>query len=159
VARIEGGALERDLEPVSADDAIEAAADRLHKYAPRRTVEWDRTLRKVTVRAESRRFELLLSRRLYTLRKYRARGSLLVRVRRGPHHMLCETMTSAPIYSPIVEAPADASGEVVDSTSGRCHQPELAVRCGAEAPRRPSGTRHDRCRLAEQGRRDYLIPP
>jgi hypothetical protein len=66
VARIEGGALERDLEPVSADDAMEAAADRLHKYAPRRTVEWDRTLRKVTVRAESRRFELLPSRRLYT---------------------------------------------------------------------------------------------
>ena len=39
---IEGGALELDLVPVDLDDAIEAAAERLHRSSPAREVTWDR---------------------------------------------------------------------------------------------------------------------
>jgi two-component system, OmpR family, sensor histidine kinase KdpD len=42
MARIEGGALDLDLEPLSLDDAIEAAAERLHHASPKRTVAWAR---------------------------------------------------------------------------------------------------------------------
>src|SRR6202171_452030 len=42
MARIEGGALDLDLEPVGLDDAIVAAAERLHHTSPNRAVEWDR---------------------------------------------------------------------------------------------------------------------
>lgn len=52
MARIEGGALELDLEPVSAHDAIEAAVDRLHRFAPTRPVEWDRAGAEVAVLAD-----------------------------------------------------------------------------------------------------------
>jgi len=39
---IEGGALELDLTPVDLADAIEAAAERLHRASPNREVSWDR---------------------------------------------------------------------------------------------------------------------
>lgn len=39
---IEGGALELDLQPVDLADAVEAAADRLHRVSPGRQVSWDR---------------------------------------------------------------------------------------------------------------------
>lgn len=39
---IEGGALELDLEPVDLSDAIESAAERLHRVSPHREVSWDR---------------------------------------------------------------------------------------------------------------------
>jgi two-component system sensor histidine kinase KdpD len=41
MARIEGGALDLDLEPVRAGDAISAAVERLHHVSPEREVTWD----------------------------------------------------------------------------------------------------------------------
>jgi K+-sensing histidine kinase KdpD len=41
MARIEGGALDLDLEPLALDDAIAAAAERLHHASPNRAVTWD----------------------------------------------------------------------------------------------------------------------
>jgi K+-sensing histidine kinase KdpD len=41
MARIEGGALDLDLEPVRAGDAISAAVDRLNHASPEREVTWD----------------------------------------------------------------------------------------------------------------------
>ena len=38
---IEGGALELDLAPLDIADAIEAAAERLHRFSPGRQVSWD----------------------------------------------------------------------------------------------------------------------
>lgn len=38
---IEGGALELDLAPIELADAIEAAAERLHRVSPNREVSWD----------------------------------------------------------------------------------------------------------------------
>jgi K+-sensing histidine kinase KdpD len=40
MARIEGGALDLDLEPLRLDDAIAAAAERLHHVSPDRAVDW-----------------------------------------------------------------------------------------------------------------------
>jgi two-component system sensor histidine kinase KdpD len=42
MARIEGGALDLALEPLGVDDAIVAAAERLHHASPNREVAWDR---------------------------------------------------------------------------------------------------------------------
>jgi two-component system, OmpR family, sensor histidine kinase KdpD len=52
MARIEGGALDLDLEPLRLDDAIAAAAERLHHASPARVVEWDRTAADVEVLAD-----------------------------------------------------------------------------------------------------------
>jgi two-component system sensor histidine kinase KdpD len=41
LARIESGALHLTLEPVQVGDAVAAAAERLKRTAPDRTVEWD----------------------------------------------------------------------------------------------------------------------
>ncbi len=41
MARIEGGALELDLEPILVGDAVAAAVDRLHVTSPERSVTWD----------------------------------------------------------------------------------------------------------------------
>lgn len=41
MARIEGGSLELDFEPILLSDAISAAADRLHLTSPERKVEWN----------------------------------------------------------------------------------------------------------------------
>jgi len=41
VTTIEGGALELDLAPVDLADAIESAAERLHRVSPAREVRWD----------------------------------------------------------------------------------------------------------------------
>lgn len=43
MARIEGGALDLDLEPLGLDDAIVAAAERLHHSSPNREVDWPRS--------------------------------------------------------------------------------------------------------------------
>jgi two-component system sensor histidine kinase KdpD len=43
MARIEGGALDLDLEPLGLDDAIVAAAERLHHASPDREVDWARS--------------------------------------------------------------------------------------------------------------------
>jgi two-component system sensor histidine kinase KdpD len=52
MARIEGGALDLDLEPVGLGDAIASAADRLHRASPRREVAWDRSSADIEVLAD-----------------------------------------------------------------------------------------------------------
>jgi len=62
---IESGALELDLVPLGLDDAISAAAERLHRSSPDREVGWDREAALVEVLADWRRlgqiFDNLLS--------------------------------------------------------------------------------------------------
>ena len=41
MARIEGGALDLNPEPVEVGEAVEAAVDRLHRHSPARSVRWD----------------------------------------------------------------------------------------------------------------------
>ena len=52
MARIEGGALDLDLEPLRLDDAIAAAAERLHHASSDRVVEWDKAASDVEVLAD-----------------------------------------------------------------------------------------------------------
>ena len=62
---IEGGALELDLAPLELADAIEAAAERLHRISPDREVTWDRNDARAEVLADWARlgqvFDNLLS--------------------------------------------------------------------------------------------------
>jgi K+-sensing histidine kinase KdpD len=62
---IEGGALQLELAPVDLDDAIEAAAERLHRVSPDREVVWNRDAARVDVLADWERlgqvFDNLLS--------------------------------------------------------------------------------------------------
>jgi K+-sensing histidine kinase KdpD len=52
MARIEGGALDLDLERIGLDDAIAAAADRLNHRSPDRRIAWDRAAGNVEVLAD-----------------------------------------------------------------------------------------------------------
>jgi K+-sensing histidine kinase KdpD len=52
MARIEGGALDLDLEPVVLNDAIAAAIERLHHASSDRAVDWDRAAGGVEVLAD-----------------------------------------------------------------------------------------------------------
>src|SRR5205807_9974530 len=52
LARIESGALQLTLEPVQVNDALAAAAERLKRTAPDRTVAWDHKEAGVTVLAD-----------------------------------------------------------------------------------------------------------
>ena len=62
---IEGGALQLELAPLDLDDAIEAAAERLHRVSPDRKVLWNRDSARVDVLADWERlgqvFDNLLS--------------------------------------------------------------------------------------------------
>ena len=62
---IEGGALQLELAPLGLDDAIEAAAERLHRASPGREVIWNRDAARVDVLADWERlgqvFDNLLS--------------------------------------------------------------------------------------------------
>ena len=62
---IEGGALQLELAPIDLDDAIEAAAERLHRVSPDREVLWNRDSARVDVLADWERlgqvFDNLLS--------------------------------------------------------------------------------------------------
>jgi len=62
---IEGGALQLELAPLDLDDAIEAAAERLHRVSPDREVLWNRESARVDVLADWERlgqvFDNLLS--------------------------------------------------------------------------------------------------
>ncbi|HEV2141840.1 MAG TPA: ATP-binding protein, partial [Candidatus Dormibacteraeota bacterium] len=49
---IEGGALDLDLQPVDLGDAIESAAERLHRVSPEREVAWDKDQAGVEVLAD-----------------------------------------------------------------------------------------------------------
>jgi K+-sensing histidine kinase KdpD len=52
MARIEGGALDLDLEPLRLDDAIAAAAERLHHASPDRVVDWQKMAADIEVLAD-----------------------------------------------------------------------------------------------------------
>jgi K+-sensing histidine kinase KdpD len=52
MARIEGGALDLQLDPMSLDDAIAAATERLHHASPRRAVAWDPNAAHIDVLAD-----------------------------------------------------------------------------------------------------------
>jgi two-component system sensor histidine kinase KdpD len=52
MARIEGGALDLDLEPVRLGDAITASAERLHHVSPKRAVEFDQPASDLEVLAD-----------------------------------------------------------------------------------------------------------
>jgi K+-sensing histidine kinase KdpD len=52
MARIEGGALDLDLEPLRLDDAIAAAAERLHHASPSRVLEWSKAAADIEVLAD-----------------------------------------------------------------------------------------------------------
>ena len=52
MARIEGGALDLDLEPLRLDDAIAAAAERLHHVSPERVVDWTKATADIDVLAD-----------------------------------------------------------------------------------------------------------
>jgi K+-sensing histidine kinase KdpD len=52
MARIEGGALDLDLEPLRLDDAIAAAAERLHHVSPDRVVDRDKAAADIEVLAD-----------------------------------------------------------------------------------------------------------
>ena len=52
MARIEGGALDLDLEPLDLDDAFAAAAERLQHASPNRAVLWDRPAAEIVVLAD-----------------------------------------------------------------------------------------------------------
>src|ERR1700674_1706219 len=52
MARIEGGALDLDLEPMALDDAIAAAAERLHHASPHRAVDWQKAAADIEVLAD-----------------------------------------------------------------------------------------------------------
>src|SRR6202163_4088389 len=52
MARIEGGALDLDLEPLVLDDAIAAAAERLHHVSPDRAVDWAKPSADIEVLAD-----------------------------------------------------------------------------------------------------------
>ena len=52
MARIEGGALDLDLEPLGLDDAIDAAAERLRHASPKRVVDWDKAASDIEVLAD-----------------------------------------------------------------------------------------------------------
>ena len=52
MARIEGGALDLDLEPLRLGDAIAAAAERLHHASPGRVVDWEKAAADIEVLAD-----------------------------------------------------------------------------------------------------------
>src|SRR5580704_613024 len=52
MARIEGGALDLDLEPLRLGDAIAAAAERLHHASPDRVVDWEKAAAEIEVLAD-----------------------------------------------------------------------------------------------------------
>lgn len=77
MARIEGDALELDLEPVGLADAIEAAQDRLHRNSPRRRLHWDRNAAAVEVFADWNRLGQVLDNLLSNANRFGPPGTPL----------------------------------------------------------------------------------
>jgi two-component system, OmpR family, sensor histidine kinase KdpD len=75
MARIEGGALDLDLEPLGLDDAVAAAAERLHHASPNRAVEWDRPAAKVDVLADWARLGQVLDNLLANADRFAPAGT------------------------------------------------------------------------------------
>ena len=75
MARIEGGALDLDLEPLGLDDAIAAAAERLRHASPKRVVDWDRSAADVEVLADWARLGQVLDNLLANADRFAPSGS------------------------------------------------------------------------------------
>jgi len=75
MARIEGGALDLDLEPVRLGDAITAAAERLHHVAATRAVEWDQPAAEVDVLADWARLGQVLDNLLANANRFAPDGT------------------------------------------------------------------------------------
>jgi two-component system, OmpR family, sensor histidine kinase KdpD len=75
MARIEGGALDLDLEPLGLDDAVAAAAERLHRASPNRAVEWDRPAAEVDVLADWARLGQVLDNLLANADRFAPAGT------------------------------------------------------------------------------------
>ena len=75
LARIEGGALDLDLEPVRLADAITAAVDRLHRASPQRGVEWEHTSADVEVLADWGRLGQVFDNLLANANRYAPAGT------------------------------------------------------------------------------------
>jgi K+-sensing histidine kinase KdpD len=75
MARIEGGALDLDLEPVGVDDAIAAAVDRLHHASSQRVVSWDRGSADVDVLADWDRLGQVLDNLLANANRFAPLGT------------------------------------------------------------------------------------
>jgi K+-sensing histidine kinase KdpD len=75
MARIEGGALDLQLEPLSLDDAIAAATERLHHASPNRAVEWDGPAARVDVLADWGRAGQVLDNLLANADRFAPTGS------------------------------------------------------------------------------------
>jgi two-component system, OmpR family, sensor histidine kinase KdpD len=75
MARIEGGALDLDLEPMALADAIAAATERLHHASPNRAVEWDRATAEVDVLADWARLGQVLDNLLANADRFAPAGT------------------------------------------------------------------------------------
>ena len=75
MARIEGGALELDLEPAGMGDAIAAAVDRLHRVSPEREVTWDRGSAEIDVLADWDRLGQVFDNLLANANRFAPRGT------------------------------------------------------------------------------------
>src|ERR1700674_740483 len=75
MARIEGGALDLDLEPMALADAIAAATERLHHASPNRAVEWDRPTAEVDVLADWARLGQVLDNLLANADRFAPTGT------------------------------------------------------------------------------------
>jgi two-component system sensor histidine kinase KdpD len=81
MARIEGGALDLDLEPVRLEDAIAAATERLHHVSPDRVVESDQNAADVDVLADWARLGQVLDNLLANSDRFAPAGTpIAVRV-------------------------------------------------------------------------------
>lgn len=75
MARIEGGALDLDLEPLRLDDAIAAATERLHHVSPDRAVESDQPAADVDVLADWARLGQVLDNLLANADRFAPAGT------------------------------------------------------------------------------------
>ena len=75
MARIEGGALDLDLEPVRLEDAIAAATERLHHVSPNRVVESDQNAADVDVLADWARLGQVLDNLLANADRFAPAGT------------------------------------------------------------------------------------
>jgi two-component system sensor histidine kinase KdpD len=74
---IEGGALELDLVPLQLDDAVEAAAERLHRVSPDREVSWDRAAAGTEVLADWDRLGQIFDNLLSNSDRYAPRSTAI----------------------------------------------------------------------------------
>jgi two-component system, OmpR family, sensor histidine kinase KdpD len=77
MARIEGGALDLDLEPLLLDDAVAAAAERLLHASPKREVDWDRSAAHLEVLADWARLGQVLDNLLANADRFAPPGTAI----------------------------------------------------------------------------------